>query len=120
MTADCVRWGEENETGALWLERAGEARACRQGWRGTGPIGLIDDIAGAALSPDSLAKLSKADASRLPKVDAATRLGPCVGNVGKFICVGLNYADHAGIRRRATEGTGAVHEGDQRHFGAQR
>ena len=56
---------------------------------------VIDDIAGAALSPDSLAKLGKTDASRLPKVDAATRLGPCVGKVGKFICVGLNYADHA-------------------------
>jgi 2,4-diketo-3-deoxy-L-fuconate hydrolase len=55
----------------------------------------VDDIDGAALSPDSLAKLNALDASSLPLVAAPGRLGPCVGRVGKFICIGLNYADHA-------------------------
>ncbi|CAJ0740349.1 ureidoglycolate lyase [Ralstonia mannitolilytica] len=61
--------------------------------------GVIDDIAGAALLPESLARLRTLDISRLPIVDgtpqAGLRLGACVGNVGKFICIGLNYSDHA-------------------------
>ena len=57
--------------------------------------GLIDDIAGDALSDESLAKLRDIDPTTLPKVEATTRLGACVGQVGKFICIGLNYADHA-------------------------
>jgi ureidoglycolate lyase len=57
--------------------------------------GIIDDIAGPVLSPEGLARLSRLETAKLPKVDTATRLGPCVGNVGKFVCVGLNYADHA-------------------------
>ena len=57
--------------------------------------GHIDDVAGDALGDATLAKLAGLDTSTLPAVDGATRLGPCVGHVGKFICVGLNYADHA-------------------------
>lgn len=57
--------------------------------------GLVGDISGAALSPESLARLAKIDPASLPTVDGAPRLGPCVGAVGKFICIGLNYADHA-------------------------
>jgi 2-keto-4-pentenoate hydratase/2-oxohepta-3-ene-1,7-dioic acid hydratase in catechol pathway len=57
--------------------------------------GVVPDIDGAALSPASLAKLAKLDPSSLPLVAAPGRLGPCVGRVGKFICIGLNYADHA-------------------------
>ncbi|QEM82052.1 fumarylacetoacetate hydrolase family protein [Halomonas binhaiensis] len=57
--------------------------------------GVIDDIAGPQLSQDALARLAELDHSRLPSVDPDTRLGPCVGRVGKFICIGLNYADHA-------------------------
>ncbi|CAJ0720097.1 Ureidoglycolate lyase [Ralstonia edaphis] len=61
--------------------------------------GVIDDIAGAALLPESLARLRTLDISRLPIVDgtpqAGLRLGACVGNVAKFICIGLNYSDHA-------------------------
>jgi 2-keto-4-pentenoate hydratase/2-oxohepta-3-ene-1,7-dioic acid hydratase in catechol pathway len=57
--------------------------------------GVIPDVAGAALSPDSLAKLRALDISRLPKVPSGTRFGACVGGVGKFIAIGLNYADHA-------------------------
>jgi len=57
--------------------------------------GVIPDIAGDVLLPDSLARLSKLDPSSLPKVNGAPRIGPCVGSVGKFICIGLNYSDHA-------------------------
>ncbi|TVQ41571.1 MAG: FAA hydrolase family protein [Wenzhouxiangella sp.] len=57
--------------------------------------GLVDDIAGAVLSPEGLARLAAVDESGLPLVAPGTRIGPCVGRVGKFICVGLNYADHA-------------------------
>ena len=54
----------------------------------------IPDLAGDALGPDSLAQLAKLDPEALPQV-AADRIGPCVGRVGKFICIGLNYSDHA-------------------------
>ena len=57
--------------------------------------GIIDDINGDALSPKSIAKLKGLDIAALPIINEAERLGPCVGNVGKFICIGLNYADHA-------------------------
>lgn len=53
------------------------------------------DIAGAALLPEGLAALREIDPASLPLVAEGARLGPCVGQVGKFICVGLNYADHA-------------------------
>jgi 2,4-diketo-3-deoxy-L-fuconate hydrolase len=56
---------------------------------------LVGDLAGAALARDSLAKLGSIDLGTLPIIDAAERIGPCVAGVGKFICVGLNYADHA-------------------------
>ena len=59
----------------------------------------VSDISGDALQPDVIAKLQSLAASDLPLVDGQPqqdlRLGPCVGNVGKFICIGLNYADHA-------------------------
>ena len=55
----------------------------------------VDDIAGDALSPDGLAKLAALDPTTLPLAPADSRYGPCVANVGKFICIGLNYADHA-------------------------
>jgi 2-keto-4-pentenoate hydratase/2-oxohepta-3-ene-1,7-dioic acid hydratase in catechol pathway len=57
--------------------------------------GFIDDIAGENLTPEALSRLRAADPSDFPIVDPATRIGPCVGRVGKFICIGLNYADHA-------------------------
>ncbi|MGN8158529.1 fumarylacetoacetate hydrolase family protein [Salinisphaera sp. RV14] len=56
---------------------------------------LVDDIAGDMLAPDSLDRLRRHDLTSLPAVDPDTRLGPCVGRVGKFICIGLNYSDHA-------------------------
>jgi 2-keto-4-pentenoate hydratase/2-oxohepta-3-ene-1,7-dioic acid hydratase in catechol pathway len=57
--------------------------------------GRVPDIGGAALSDSGLDLLRGIDAGGLPVVDAATRLGPCVAGTGKFICIGLNYADHA-------------------------
>jgi 2,4-diketo-3-deoxy-L-fuconate hydrolase len=57
--------------------------------------GLVPDIAGAALGPDSMARLRAIDATGLPLVPAGARIGACVGGVGNVICIGLNYADHA-------------------------
>ncbi|WP_341938406.1 fumarylacetoacetate hydrolase family protein [Marinimicrobium sp. C2-29] len=57
--------------------------------------GIIDDLAGEALSPESLKKLAKLDTEALPVVADPGRIGPCVSGTGKFICIGLNYADHA-------------------------
>jgi 2-keto-4-pentenoate hydratase/2-oxohepta-3-ene-1,7-dioic acid hydratase in catechol pathway len=57
--------------------------------------GLVADIDAAALAPEGLARLREADPASLPVVDGSPRLGPCVGKVGKFVCIGLNYADHA-------------------------
>jgi len=55
----------------------------------------VADIAGPALSPRSLRALAKLDPRDLPLVRGTPRLGPCVTGSGKFICIGLNYADHA-------------------------
>ncbi|CAJ0716318.1 Ureidoglycolate lyase [Ralstonia edaphis] len=57
--------------------------------------GIVDDIAGNVLSDASLARLREVDPATLPAVSGQPRIGPCVGRVGKFICIGLNYADHA-------------------------
>jgi len=57
--------------------------------------GVVADIAGAALLPDSLEGLRQIDLHTLPLVAGSPRLGPCIGSVGKFLCIGLNYSDHA-------------------------
>ncbi|MFV1441944.1 fumarylacetoacetate hydrolase family protein [Phaeobacter sp. JH20_36] len=57
--------------------------------------GVISDVAGDALKDESITKLSDLDPTSLPLVEGNPRLGACVGQVGKFICIGLNYADHA-------------------------
>lgn len=57
--------------------------------------GVVDDIAGPVLSDEGLSKLRELDASTLPEVGGDQRHGPCVGGIGKFICIGLNYSDHA-------------------------
>lgn len=56
---------------------------------------LVEDISGAQLSPEALDKLAKQDLTTLPLITEDTRIGACIGNVGKFVCIGLNYADHA-------------------------
>jgi 2-keto-4-pentenoate hydratase/2-oxohepta-3-ene-1,7-dioic acid hydratase in catechol pathway len=57
--------------------------------------GVISDIDGDALSDEKLDMLRGLDLSALPSVAGAPRIGPCVGNIGKFLCIGLNYSDHA-------------------------
>jgi len=56
---------------------------------------VVPDLAGDALSPSGLAKIKKAAAGKLPVVKGKPRIGPCVGRVGNFIAIGLNYSDHA-------------------------
>jgi 2-keto-4-pentenoate hydratase/2-oxohepta-3-ene-1,7-dioic acid hydratase in catechol pathway len=57
--------------------------------------GVINDLSGDALSSDSIVRLRKLDPKTLPVVAGSPRLGPCVGQVGKLMCIGLNYSDHA-------------------------
>jgi len=56
---------------------------------------IVPDIAGEVLSPKGLAKLRKLKPDTLPLVRGTPRLGACIGKVGNFIAIGLNYADHA-------------------------
>ena len=60
---------------------------------------VIPDLAGSSLLPDTIDRLKALDINSLPIVPGVPqqdlRIGPCVGQVGKFICIGLNYADHA-------------------------
>ena len=55
----------------------------------------VDDITGKTLGDATLSKLSMLNPADLPLVDGEQRLGACVGNIGKFLCIGLNYSDHA-------------------------
>ena len=55
----------------------------------------VADIGGAAIGPEGLARIAAIDTASLPVVPADTRIGPCVADTGKFICIGLNYSDHA-------------------------
>ena len=57
--------------------------------------GIVDEVAGEALLPKKIEYLSAIDHSSLPVVGEEQRFGPCVERVGKFICIGLNYSDHA-------------------------
>lgn len=56
---------------------------------------VVADVAGDTLLPAGIENLRGVDATKLPRVSEPVRLGPCVGRVGKFICIGLNYSDHA-------------------------
>jgi 2,4-diketo-3-deoxy-L-fuconate hydrolase len=57
--------------------------------------GLLDDLAGLALTDEGMVRLRSVDPASFPIVSGAPRIGPPVGRIGKMICVGLNYADHA-------------------------
>lgn len=57
--------------------------------------GVVPDIAGETLLPDAMARIQGLDPASLPTIEGEPRLGPCVGGVGKFVCIGLNYTDHA-------------------------
>lgn len=80
-----VRYGPKGHEKPAMLDAEGQLRDLSA---------HIADIAGDALSDESLARLAALDPSTLPVV-SAERIGPCVGQVGKFICIGLNYSDHA-------------------------
>jgi 2-keto-4-pentenoate hydratase/2-oxohepta-3-ene-1,7-dioic acid hydratase in catechol pathway len=56
---------------------------------------VVHDVGGDTLLPEGLARLAKIDPKTLPLVAGNPRLGACVSGVGKFICIGLNFADHA-------------------------
>ena len=64
----------------------------------------VADLSGAELSDTTMARLRALDPAALPKVSGLPRMGPCVGNVGKFLCIGLNYSDHGGGTRQANIG----------------
>ena len=81
-----LRFGEKGQERPGLLDDNGELRDLSA---------VVTDIAGQALSPDSLNRLRDIDPASLPRVPGSPRLGACVGQVGKFICIGLNYADHA-------------------------
>ena len=55
----------------------------------------VDDITGAMLDDQTIARLRNIDPATLPAVTGTPRIGTCVGNIGKFLCIGLNYTDHA-------------------------
>jgi 2-keto-4-pentenoate hydratase/2-oxohepta-3-ene-1,7-dioic acid hydratase in catechol pathway len=55
----------------------------------------VGDITGATIGDDSIATLRALDPATLPAVEGSPRMGACVGDIGKFMCIGLNYADHA-------------------------
>ncbi len=57
--------------------------------------GVVQDLDGRTLSPEGLTRIRGVDPKSLPRVEGEPRLGPCVGSVGKLLCVGLNYAKHA-------------------------
>ncbi|MEN4169199.1 fumarylacetoacetate hydrolase family protein [Serratia marcescens] len=81
-----LRYGQPGQERPGMLDAQGHLRDLSQ---------HIADVGGAALSPASLAKLRALDSAALPLVEGQPRLGACVGGIGKFICIGLNYADHA-------------------------
>jgi 2,4-diketo-3-deoxy-L-fuconate hydrolase len=81
-----VRWGNAGHEKPGMLDAQGLLRDVSQ---------VVDDIAGDALTSAGIAKLRARDPETLPAIQNHPRLGAPVGNVGKVICVGLNYADHA-------------------------
>lgn len=81
-----LRYGPPGEECPALLDGDGQLRSL---------AGEIEDIAGETLLPAALARLRALDPATLPKVAGDPRIGPCVGWVGKFVCIGLNYADHA-------------------------
>jgi ureidoglycolate lyase len=81
-----LRYGPKGREKPGLLDRDGKIRDLS---------GLIADIAGEVLLADSLKKLVALDVAKLPLASGDLRIGPCVGKIGKFICIGLNYADHA-------------------------
>jgi len=81
-----VRYGDSGAERPGMLDNDGKLRDIS---------GLVPEIDGSVFGAETLAKLRGVDPATLPLVEGTPRIGPCVGGVGKFICIGLNYADHA-------------------------
>ncbi|RLQ88230.1 fumarylacetoacetate hydrolase family protein [Notoacmeibacter ruber] len=81
-----VRYGERGKERPGLIDAEGTLRDLS---------GQLGDITGAILAPESLARIAALSPTDLPPVEGTPRLGPPVGQVGKFMCIGLNYADHA-------------------------
>ena len=81
-----VRYGNRGEERPGILDHDGHIRDLSN---------TISDVTGATFHPDTLEKLRGLTLTELPIVEGNPRFGPCVGSVGKFICIGLNYSDHA-------------------------
>ena len=81
-----LRYGDRGQEKPAMLDGEGRIRDLSR---------VIADLAGDALLPTSIDRLRALDPGSLPVVEGEPRLGPCVGSVGKFVCIGLNYADHA-------------------------
>ena len=81
-----MRVGEKGAERPAMLDEGGTVRDLS---------GVVEDVAGEVLSDAGLDRLRGLDPAALPAIDSATRVGPCVGRIGKLVCVGLNYADHA-------------------------
>ncbi|HKT91351.1 MAG TPA: ureidoglycolate lyase [Paraburkholderia sp.] len=81
-----LRYGPKGHEKPGLLDAEGRIRALS---------GNVADIAGDVLSDAGLAQLRSIDPETLPLVEGNPRIGPCVGHIGKMVCIGLNYADHA-------------------------
>lgn len=81
-----LRYGARNQEKPGLLDSQGKIRDLSQ---------IVPDITGETISPATLARIRAIDPATLPIASGEPRLGPCVGRVGKFICIGLNYSDHA-------------------------
>lgn len=81
-----IRWGAPGSEKPGLVDDAGVARDLS---------GVLGDITGATLTDHWLSRISAANPEALPRLPEGARLGPCIGGVGKFIGIGLNYADHA-------------------------
>ncbi|KGF67326.1 hypothetical protein LL06_23255 [Hoeflea sp. BAL378] len=80
-----LRIGAPGQEKPAILDAAGKARDLSS---------VVSDIAGDTLTPEGLARIAAIDPESLPELDGG-RIGACVGKIGKFICIGLNYSDHA-------------------------
>lgn len=81
-----VRYGAPGAEKPGILDAAGQLRDLS---------GRVEDISGEVLSPAGLERLQALDIESLPAVEGTPRFGPCVDGIGKFMCIGLNYTDHA-------------------------
>jgi len=81
-----TRYGRAGKEKPALIDHAGKLRDLSE---------VVADIDADALAPRALARLAKLKPESLPAVRGAPRIGPCLGRVGNFIAVGLNYADHA-------------------------